>query len=363
MWLSETAVDMESLGILADQGIRYTVLAPHQAKRIRRLGFGSRWQYVHNESVDPKRAYRVLLDWGKQFHVFFYDGPISRAIAFQGLLYNGDQLDHKLMNAFAHWDGAQLVHTATDGESFGHHHKFGEMAIAYGMKKIQDHHMASIANYAEFLDKFGSQWEAEIYPNSSWSCAHGVERWRSDCGCRLNFEEGWNQKWRTVLRDAFDYLQEIVDEVYEEQTEKLLKDPWRARNDFVDLMLEDTPERRRQYFSKNARRALSADQERKLIELLEAEKFSLFMYTSCGWFFDDISGIEPVQCMKFALRALELVQTYYPKDIESALLGILVKARSNVKGVGTGADVFRNYVKPSRVVKIYSSEKAVKNGV
>ncbi len=347
MWLSETAVDRETLRIFCDQGILFTVLAPHQAYRVRAVGFGHRWQILRHESIDPKHPYRILLESGRQFHIFFYDGPISRAIAFQGLLYNGDELCRRLLGAFTHKERRQIVSTATDGESFGHHHKFGEMAVAYGLKKIEDQGLAGLINFAEYLDLFGSQWEVDIHNNSSWSCSHGVERWRADCGCRLNLQAGWNQKWRPVLREAFDFLKNIVDEVYELQTTGILKDPWEARNDYISVILDDTEKERTKFLSKNARKDFKKEDEKKIFDLLEAERFSLLMYTSCGWFFDEISGIEPVQVMKFAARAMELVQPYTSKHIEPFFLKILAGAQSNIAEMGSGADIFNKFAKPS----------------
>ena len=357
MWLSEAAVDRETLKILYDNGIRFTILAPHQAKRVRHTGFGTRWEYIRNEAINPRHPYRVVLDQGQMFHVFFYDAPVSRAIAFQGLLYNGDLLDQKLLNAFSRrGERSQLVSTATDGESFGHHHKFGEMAIAYAIKKIEDQKLAAITNYPEFLEKFGSHWEVDIVENSSWSCCHGVERWRSDCGCRIYYEKGWNQRWRAYLRDALDFLKEIIDEIYEHETRAFLKDPWQARNDYISVMLDDSEPSKHAFLERNAKRKLLSHEAKKLWDLLEAEKFSLFMYTSCGWFFDDISGIEPVQLLKFACRAMELAQPYYKKEIESRFLKILKHAKSNVPQQGNGADVFSNLAKPARDVKLDFTE-------
>ena len=352
MWLSEAAVDHESLELLAEHGIRFTVLAPHQAKRVRRVGFGSRWQPLHHESIDPRRAHRIWLDNGRQFHLFFYDAPVSRAIAFEGLLHSGDQLAQRLLGAFGRHDGAQLVSTATDGETFGHHHRFGEMAVAYGLKKIRDKRLAELTNYGNFLERHGSQWEADIHENSSWSCAHGVERWRSDCGCRLNHEAGWNQKWRSGLREAFDWLQAVVDQLFEQRLGQLLKDPWQARNDYIRVMLDPGEDERRRFLSRHAKRALDAEEQRNVWDFLEAQKFSLFMFTSCGWFFDEISGIEPVQLMKFAGRALELIQPFSPVAFEPGFLKILSKAKSNIPEQGTGKDVFEKFVKPAKETRI-----------
>ncbi|MCG3175748.1 MAG: hypothetical protein MOGMAGMI_00681 [Candidatus Omnitrophica bacterium] len=348
MWLSESAVDRRTLSIMADHGILYTVLAPHQARRVRHVGFGSRWKYVHHEGVDPRHPYRILLEGGKQFHIFFYDAPVSRSIAFQGLLHNGDQLTQRLLGAFSGRDREQLVSTATDGETFGHHHRHGEMAVAWAVRRIQEQRPARLTNYAEFLDRYGSFWEADIYENSSWSCAHGVERWRSDCGCRINHQEGWNQRWRSYLRDAFDFLKDIIDDVYETSCGKLLKDPWEARDAYIDVLLRPDAETKRQFLARQARKELNMDDQRRVWDLLEAERYSMYMFTSCGWFFDEISGIEPVQMMKYALRAMELVQPYYLKDIEGPFLKILEAAKSNLPEMGSGADIFRDIVRPYR---------------
>ncbi len=348
MWLSETAVDRQTLKIMCEYGIKYTILAPHQASRVRRLGFWRQWQYVHHEGINPREPYRIVLDRGHHFHIFFYDAPISRAIAFQGLLFNGDQLDQRILSAFSPRERVQLVSTATDGESFGHHHKFGEMAISYGMKKLEDQRLARLTNFGEYLHRVGSYWEVDIYENSSWSCSHGVERWRADCGCRINYGAGWNQKWRTVLREAFDLLKESVDEVYERETSAFLKDPWEARNDYIHVMLENTEKERKKFLAQNTKRRVNDEEERKLWHLLEAQKFSLFMFTSCGWFFDDISGIEPVQMMKYAARAIDLVRLYSQTDVEEEFLSVLDRALSNIPEMGTGRAIFNRFVRPLR---------------
>ena len=346
MWLSETAVDRETLNILAEQGILYTILAPHQARRLRHVGFGSRWMQTHHEGIDTRHPYRVILDQGKQFHVFFYNGAISREIAFQGILSNGDNFVQKLMGAFGHREREQLVSTATDGESFGHHHTSGEMALAYAMDKIQTDKLATVTNFGDYLDRFGSFWEADIVDNSSWSCAHGVERWRSDCGCRLSREAGWNQRWRAGLRDAFDFLKEVVDQVFENELSGLLRDPWQARNDYIHVLLDPSLIQKDRFLLNQvpSHKKISLAQENKIWDLLEAQKFSMFMYTSCGWFFDEISGIEPVQVMKFAARAMEYVQPYHEKDILKPFLDILEHTKSNIPEMGNGKDIFNRQV-------------------
>lgn len=349
MWLPETAVDREALSVLAEQGILYTVLSPHQASRVRHIGFGSRWKPIHHEAVDTRQDYRILLEQGHQFHLFFYDAPLSRAIAFGGLLNNGDTLTHQLLGAFGgRHDRAgipsgvegQLVSTATDGETFGHHHRFGEMALAYAVKKIEKEGAARLTNYGEFLSRQGSFWEVDIHENTSWSCAHGIERWRSDCGCRIHHEEGWSQAWRAPLRESFDFLKGIVDDVFDSLGGALLKDPWEARNDFIGLMIEDGDGPREAFLRKHAKKHDSHDAA-KIWDLLEAEKLSLFMYTSCGWFFDELSGIEPVIVMRFAARAIERVRPYAPHGFEDKFFAILRGAKSNLPDRGTGEDIFK----------------------
>ena len=341
MWLPETAVDHETLSILAEQDIRYTILSPHQASRVRHIGFGSRWKAIHHESIDTKQAYRIILEHGRQLHLFFYDAPLSRAVAFNGLLNNGDTFTHQLLGAFSgRHDRPQLVSTATDGETFGHHHHFGEMALAYAVKKIEKEKLARVTNYGEFLSRQGSFWEVDIHDGTSWSCAHGIERWRSDCGCRIHHEEGWNQAWRSPLRESFDFLKRIVDSIFDSQGGALLKDPWEARNDFVELMLEDGPERREAFLRKHSKKHDARD-EAKIWDLLEAEKLSLFMFTSCGWFFDELSGIEPLIVMRFAARVMERIRPYAPQGFEGTFFSILRGARSNLPDQGNGETIFK----------------------
>ncbi len=348
MWLSEAAVDRQTLEIMAEQGILFTVLAPHQASRMRRLGFGARWAALPGELIDTRTPYRILLPSGRHFHLFFYNAPVSRAIAFEGLLSSGDKLNERLFGAFGHRGRAQLVSTATDGESFGHHHRFGEMAVAYALKRIEDHKLAYLTNFADFLRQYGSSWEVDIRENSSWSCAHGIERWRSDCGCRIHHAPGWNQKWRAPLREAFDTVKKAVDEIFEKEAGRLVRDPWAARNDYIIVILRGGKEERKEFLSRHAKKGLSPEEEQKVWGLLEAQRWRLLMYTSCAWFFDDISGLEPVQMMKFALRAIELAQPYATYSLESAFLKILSQAKSNLPGKGSGEDIFNKYVRGNK---------------
>ena len=210
MWLPETAVDLESLDLMAEAGMRFAILSPHQANRIRPLDAGDdAWQDVSGSKVDPTRAYLCLLADGRSINLFFYDGPVSQAIAFENLLANGQRLAERLLGTLSgDRDRPQLVNIATDGESYGHHFKGGDMALAYALEVIEKGDGAKVTNYAAFLDANPPKHQVEILENSSWSCIHGIERWRSDCGCNTGAHPGWNQAWRAPLREAMDWLRD-----------------------------------------------------------------------------------------------------------------------------------------------------------
>ena len=193
MWLPETAVDLETLDIMAEEGIKFTVLAPTQASRVRRIGADD-WEDVSDASIDPTMAYRLNLPSGREIALFFYDGPISRNIAFEDTLDSGEKFAYRLTDAFSEErDWPQLVHIATDGETYGHHHRFGDMALAFALEYIEANNLAAITNYGEYLEKNPCTYEVEIFENTSWSCTHGVERWRSDCGDNSGGNPNWNQ--------------------------------------------------------------------------------------------------------------------------------------------------------------------------
>lgn len=210
MWLPETAVDLETLEVLADLGIAFTILAPHQAHQVRKLN-SQRWRNVEGAKIDPTRAYVAHLPSGRSIALFFYDGPISRAVAFEHLLSNGEHFAQRLVSGFSdarRWP--QLMHIATDGETYGHHHPHGDMALAYALDYIESRQLARITNYGEYLANHPPTHEVEIISNTSWSCMHGVERWRGDCGCNSGMKPGWTQHWRAPLRQALDWLRDEV---------------------------------------------------------------------------------------------------------------------------------------------------------
>ncbi len=380
MWLAETAVNRGVLDLMAREGIKFTVLAPIQCARVRRMAARSAaanaamlspegadsagmaldpgprsapgdWIGTPDATVDPTQAYLVELDEGRTINVFFYNGPGSRAIAFEGLLNSGEVFGRRLLDGFHpnsndNPERAQLSHVATDGESYGHHHKHGEMALSYALQWIEAEGHAQLTNYGEFLEKFPPLWEAEVAEDTSWSCIHGVERWRSDCGCNGG-KPGWNQRWRRPLRDALDYLRDATAPLAEKLAEGLLLDLWATRDAYIAVVLDRSPAAMDLFLAQHAARPLSIEERITVLELLELERHTQLMYTSCGWFFDEISGIETVQIIAYAGRVLQLAADLFGEPgraLEPRFLNILAQAKSNVPEIGDGAEVYRRYV-------------------
>jgi hypothetical protein len=353
MWLAETAVNRSVLDLMAQEGIKFTILAPVQCARVRRLSStnADSWTNTANASVDTTHPYTVQLDEGRSIAVFFYDGPSSRAIAFEGLLNSGEAFGSRLLGAFhanapEDANSAQLSHVATDGESYGHHHKHGEMALSYAMHWIEEGKQASLTNYGEFLSKFPPKWEAEVEENTSWSCAHGVERWRSNCGCNGG-KPGWNQEWRAPLREALDYLRDATAPLAEELSRSLFKDLWVARDAYIQVVLDRSADSANNFFDLHSSHVLNIAERAAALELLELERHTQLMYTSCGWFFDEISGIETIQIIAYAGRVLQLAAKLFGEPgiaLEEKFLGILAKAKSNVPEIGDGAQIYRHYI-------------------
>jgi alpha-amylase/alpha-mannosidase (GH57 family) len=346
MWLSETAADSESLELLAMNGIRFTVLAPHQCKRVRALKDGAPWIDTADASVNTSHPYLVRFKSGASIAVFFYNGPASRAIAFEGLLNSGDAFAARLKSGFFDSSAPQLSHVATDGESYGHHHKYGEMALAYTLKLIEQDKTVKLANYGSFLEQFPPEFEAEIVENTSWSCAHGVERWRSNCGCSGG-KPGFNQMWRVPLRKALDELRDAITPLTEREGSKLFKDVWAARDAYIQVILDRSEESVDRFLRTHQSHLLTVDECIHGLELMEMQRHAQLMYTSCGWFFDDICGIETVQVIAYAARTLQLARLLFGADadaLEPAFLARLFEAKSNVDNAGNGAEIYKDCV-------------------
>ncbi len=349
MWLPETAVDPETLDILAEHEIRFTILAPHQASRVRPIG-SAKWRDVGGGKIDPTMAYALRLPSGRAMSLFFYDGPISRAVAFEGLLKSGESLAQRLMGGFSGKRTCpQLVHIATDGETYGHHHRFGDMALAFALHYIESQNLARLTNYGEYLEKYPPTHEVEIFENTSWSCAHGVERWRGDCGCNSGMHPGWHQTWRTPLREALDWLRDDLAPRYEEKAGQFLRDPWGARNDYIQIILGRSPETVEAFLSRHSVRSLNPDEKISVLKILELQRHAMLAYTSCGWFFDELSGTETVQVIQYAGRAIQLAQEIFGDTVESGFLQRLEEAKSNIPEYGDGRRIYGKFVKPTMV--------------
>lgn len=348
MWLPETAVDLETLEILAEQGISFTVLAPRQALRVKPPK--GAWQSVEGGKIDPSHFYRLELPSGRSIALFFYDGPISHAVAFEHLLDDGRRLADRLKEGFdAKRQGAQLVHVATDGETYGHHYPKGEMALAYALMALEADPSIRLTVYGEFLELHPPRWEVEIQEHSSWSCSHGIGRWSRDCGCTASGRAGWHQRWRAPLRAAFDWLRDALAPLYEETMAAFGFDPWKTRNEYIRVILDRTSIEVDAFLAAHSARQLSEEQKQTVLQLLELQRYTMLMYTSCGWFFADISGMETVQVIQYAARAVQLAERLWHIAFEKTLLSLLEKAPGNLLEYGNGRRVYEVLVKPAVV--------------
>ena len=361
MWLPETAVNTATLAALIAQKINYIILAPAQARRVRPLAGGD-WKEVSGGTIDTTRPYRCFLkksDGARVenlcINIFFYDGALSGEISFGNLLADGKRFAERLNQAFSREKNTpQLIHVAADGETYGHHKKFGEMALAYALRTAAQEHGFHLTNYAAFLEQFPPEFEVELNTGpadkgTAWSCTHGVGRWQEDCGCRIDWQGSGNQKWRKPLREAMNVLRDRLAGLYEQQGANYFTDPWEARNEYISMLADRSFECRERFFGLNACRDLKSDEQIRALQLLEMQRNALFMFTSCGWFFDDISGLEATQILKYADRALQLAETFTGHDLAALFLEKLAQARSNVPGLGTGRDIYYRFIRPCRI--------------
>ncbi len=322
LWLPETAANDQVLALLIEQGLRYVILAPNQAQG----------------AIDSSRPYRFSHHdgSGRSLAVFFYNGPVARAIAFERALASSKGLVDLFIGAARSGD---LVNVATDGETYGHHFKFGDLCLSHALEVEAKAAGFWITNYAEYLDQHPPELEVEIDngpdgEGSSWSCAHGVGRWTRDCGCQTGAEPGWNQRWRQPLRAAFNFLRDDAAMKFQEMGGELLVDPWAARNQYIGVILD--PDRVREEFLK--RHALKPSNEKRVWDLLEMQRSALLMFTSCGWFFSDLAGIETIQVMRYAARVIDLMNQLGLQPPVKRFLEMMAEAKSN-RG-GNGAEIF-----------------------
>ncbi|HUE84026.1 MAG TPA: DUF3536 domain-containing protein [Pyrinomonadaceae bacterium] len=341
LWLPETACDEPTLELLIEQGLRFVILAPGQAERYRQPG-SDEWHSVANGDIDTTRPYRYPHrdGSGREIAVFFYDGPLARAIAFEQALTSSRHLVDLFKQAAAR---GPLVNVATDGETYGHHFKFGDLCLAHALEIEARSEGFWITNYGEFLDRHPAEFEVEIKKGgSSWSCAHGLGRWSRDCGCHTGGEPGWNQQWRAPLSAALEFLRDEVAIHFDRIGGELFVDPWAARNAYIELIL-DRGRSRFEFLERYAKHPLEPADQVRALTLLEIQRHSLLMFTSCGWFFSELSGIETVQIMKYAARVIELTDELGLPSSRARFLGLMSEAKSNLIEKGTGADIYQLY--------------------
>lgn len=346
LWLPETAANDATLALLIEQGLRYVILAPDQAKRVRA---GSEWTDVSGGKVDTTRAYRFEHPdgSGRSIAVFFYDGSLARAIAFEKALTSSRGLVELFLRAGKCGD---LVNVATDGETYGHHFKFGDLGLAHALGVEARQAGLWITNYGEYLDRHPPETSVEIEnglegEGSSWSCAHGVGRWARDCGCQTGGEAGWNQAWRDPLRVALNFLRD--DAALKFESSGLLRDPWAARNDYVSVLLE--PRAKEDFLARHAVGTLNEAERVRVFQLLEMQRSALLMFTSCGWFFSDLAGIETLQVLRYAARVLDLQKQLGFEPPRKEFLELLANAKSNRPDKGNGAEIFVRSAEPQPI--------------
>ncbi|MCB9555530.1 MAG: DUF3536 domain-containing protein [Deltaproteobacteria bacterium] len=366
MWLPETAVNAATVEDLIAEGMRFVILAPGQARRIRPLGSYD-WQDVSGARIDPRHPYRLISAKNRERYIdaFFYDGPVSHAVSFEKLLHASAAFVDRLRGAVDQaLKAPQLIHLAVDGETFGHHLRHADRALAHALVSSAPAANFQLTNYGQYLEQHPPTHEVELEPGpdgegTAWSCAHGVGRWCRDCGCHAGAPQGWNQAWRAPLRQAVNYLRDKATEVFEDLGSELLHDPWIARDDYIQVLLDPSAKRRDRFLREHRKRAAAPADDVRILQLLEAQRHALLSQTSCGWFFNDISGLEAVQVLRYAARAVQLFEELSDQPIEDGVLEILGQARSNLPEMGSGADVYRSRaisatVSPRRALAHYA---------
>jgi hypothetical protein len=360
MWLAETAINMATVVSLIRAGIKYTVLAPTQAASIRSL-HNDAWNDVSNNSIDSRRPYRIFpvaedgtpIEKG-YLDVFFYDGPLSHGVGFEHLLTNSSRFGDRISQSFDHNNlEDQLVTVCTDGESYGHHEAFGDMCAAFLFRDIAPNVNMVPVNYAWYLSKHPPQHEVRLKNahglGTAWSCAHGVGRWNEDCGCSNGGQDGWNQKWRGPLRKAFDQLYVSAEAYTDKYGPEYFKDWAKAKDSAIISWQLDLAERKAWWELHLA----SGVDRNKAADLIEILRYSHYIFTSCAWFFSDITGIETIQNLKYALRVLQLLESRTAiATLRNEFLQSLALTHSNVDGK-TGDKIFLELEKESLPAHAY----------
>jgi alpha-amylase/alpha-mannosidase (GH57 family) len=354
MWLAETAVDYATLDVLMAEGIKFIVLAPSQAQRCRLIPTVAHpdpeWHEVGGGQIDPTRPYRCYLDadGDRSIDIFFYDGPISRDMGFDTALTNAHHFAGRLGQAVrGDQREAQLISVATDGETFGHHKGGTEKCLAYAFVSEFPNRGWTVTNFAHYLSISAPTWEVELKPVTAWSCSHGVDRWQDDCGCGGG--GGWHQQWRRPLRDSLNGLRDQLALVYESAASQLFSDPWQARDEYIQVIRDRSVNQVDAFLERHQAHPLSQPERVDALRLLEMQRHSLLMFTSCGWFFEEVSRPEGVQILRYAARALELAGDVTGVRLEAAFIKRLELIPSNVDLFGNGVEVYRQLVHSAQI--------------
>nr|MBU9889692.1 DUF3536 domain-containing protein [Candidatus Omnitrophota bacterium] len=354
VWLPETAVNEETLEVLVAEKVQFIILSPYQARAVRSLDGGA-WEEVLGGRIDPREPYRYFLknNPSLSIDIFFYDGPISRAVGFEGILFDAKHFMERLESAIVDWgDRPQLIHIATDGETYGHHKAYGDRVLAYLTYVEIPRRGYRLVNYGEYLEENPPRREVRLIEGendegTSWSCAHGVARWKDHCGCRGDGPAHWTQHWRKPLRWALDWLRDEMAQLYEKEGGKYLKDVWVARDDYIHVILDRSETNLRAFLERQGTRELTKQEVTTCLKLLEMQRCLMLMYTSCGWFFSELSGIETVQILQYAARAIYLAKDVCGMNFEPAFLEHLALAKSNLEQFRDGQGVYERFVKPA----------------
>lgn len=356
LWLPETACNEETLEVLVEEDIRFIILSPYQAQEFRSLENGQ-WHDVSHGGIDPKRPYRIFLKNSPQqfIDVFFYDGPISRDVGFKDLAFEAQFFANRIQSAKSpDGDARQLIHIATDGETYGHHKAFGERALAYLLNSEALNRGFEIVNYGRFLEDCPPQFEVRLKEGASregtsWSCEHGVGRWKENCGCHTGGFGDWNQEWRKPLRESLLGLRDEAEKVFVSLGGKLLSDPWDARNDYIHVVLDRSESSVEKFLRSHAAKTLDKKEKVMALKLLEMQRHAMMMFTSCGWFFSEISGAETVQILEYASRTIQLLEELTSKAYEETFLSKLEAAKSNLPEFKNGRGVYDKLVRPKKM--------------
>lgn len=352
IWLPETACDQKTLEVLINEKISYTILDTSQAQKVRLIG-SDKWIDVSDGRINPKIPYRYYSENSNDYiDLIFYDGNISRAVAFDDVLVSSQNLLTKIFEASdLSSDKPQLISVATDGETFGHHKKHAERTLAYFMKVLVKENKLKIVNLGQYLAENKPMYEVQIKEGegTSWSCPHGVARWKEDCGC--GHIGSWKQTWRKPLRESMNWLRDELIKIYTNYGNNLFKDIWKARNDYIKIILDNSNSAKNEFFRLNASAKLTRKQKDLGTRLLEMQKYSMLMFTSCGWFFSEISGIETVKILQYAARAIEIASEISGINYENKFIEKLSNAPSNMSEFKNGKRVWEKLVKPSAKIK------------